>query len=301
MPFCVLLTSTVMESNGSSSMATVCGGSLALMDAGVDIPSNAAGVAIGLVSKLGDEGEIQDYKILTDILGIEDYLGDMDFKLAGTKQGVTAIQADIKLMGVPIQIIMDSIDEGFRAKNSILNIMNEVISRPNRSKENLPVVKTKEIPSHKRGAIMAAGGIKLKRIQAESGVQITWEESNALSLFAPNQDSMDEALQCIEDCLQSEPQLEFGAIYTAKIIEIRPQGVMITLYDGMTPVLLHNSQLDVKKVAHPSALNLDVGEEIKVKYFGRDPTSGHMRLSRRALLSTFPSTKNLMRKGKENS
>ncbi|KAL7645232.1 UNVERIFIED_CONTAM: hypothetical protein RMT77_003618 [Armadillidium vulgare] len=296
-PFCILLSATVMESNGSSSMATVCGGSLALMDAGVNISTPAAGVAIGLVTEENQDGFIKNYKLLTDILGIEDYLGDMDFKVAGTKDGVTALQADVKLPGIPMEIVMNSLDEGMIGIKNILSIMNKTISSPKKDKENLPVIINKEIPPHKRGALIGIGGMNMIRIQSETGVKINWEDSSNLRIFASNQESMDEALQLITESLQGEPELEFGGIYTAKIVEIRPHGVMITLYDGMPPTLLHNTQLDTKKISHPSALNLEVGHEIKVKYFGRDPASGGIRVSRRALLSVNPLAKKLFSNG----
>ncbi|RXG53571.1 Polyribonucleotide nucleotidyltransferase 1, mitochondrial, partial [Armadillidium vulgare] len=258
--FCILLSATVMESNGSSSMATVCGGSLALMDAGVNISTPAAGVAIGSCNR-GKK------------MGIEDYLGDMDFKVAGTKDGVTALQADVKLPGIPMEIVMNSLDEGMIGIKNILSIMNKTISSPKKDKENLPVIINKEIPPHKRGALIGIGGMNMIRIQSETGVKL------------------------ITESLQGEPELEFGGIYTAKIVEIRPHGVMITLYDGMPPALLHNTQLDTKKISHPSALNLEVGHEIKVKYFGRDPASGGIRVSRRALLSVNPLAKKLFSNG----
>ncbi|KAB7496984.1 Polyribonucleotide nucleotidyltransferase 1, mitochondrial, partial [Armadillidium nasatum] len=205
--------------------------------------------------------------------GIEDYLGDMDFKVAGTKDGVTALQADVKLPGIPMEIVMNSLDEGMIGIKNILSIMNKTISSPKKDKENLPVIINKEIPPHKRGALIGIGGMNMIRIQSETGVKL------------------------ITESLQGEPELDFGGIYTAKIVEIRPHGVMITLYDGMPPTLLHNTQLDTKKISHPSALNLEVGHEIKVKYFGRDPASGAIRVSRRALLSVNPLAKKLFSNG----
>lgn len=131
-PFTVRLTSEVLESNGSSSMATVCGGSLALMDAGVPVTAAAAGVAIGLVTKYenNDTKHLQDYRILTDILGIEDYMGDMDMKVAGTKKGFTAIQADLKIPGIPLKVVMESLQKASDAKSKILDIMAEAIREP---------------------------------------------------------------------------------------------------------------------------------------------------------------------------
>lgn len=293
-PFAILLTSTVMESNGSSSMATVCGGSLALMDAGVNIASPAAGVAIGLVTRYDQNNQIEHYKVLTDILGIEDYMGDMDFKIAGTRKGVTALQADIKVSGITLKIVMEAIQQATEAKASILTIMGDSLSKPRAMKDNMPVLETLPIPPHKRSKVMGTGGVNIRRIQAETGVQLTWQDNNVLSVFAPNQSAMEEAQETLKELLSDdEPTLEFGAIYTATIVELRPQGVMVTLYDNMSPVLLHNSQLDTRKVQHPSALGLVVGQQLKIKYFGRDPASGQMRLSRRAIQASNNAVKNL--------
>ncbi|XP_066979423.1 polyribonucleotide nucleotidyltransferase 1, mitochondrial [Macrobrachium rosenbergii] len=292
-PFAILLTSTVLESNGSSSMATVCGGSLALMDAGVHISSPAAGVAIGLVTRYNKK-QIEDYKLLTDILGIEDYMGDMDFKIAGTRKGITALQADIKVPGITLKIVMEALQKATDAKSAILTIMNDALSKPRTAKDNLPVLEKLTVPPHKRSRILGVGGLNIRKIQAETGVQLTWEDTSILVIFAPNHSAMEEAQEVLKEMLKDEePTLEFGSIYTATIVELRPQGVMVTLYDNMHPVLLHNSQLDTRKIQHPSALDLTVGQQIKVKYFGRDPATGQMRLSRRAIQASTNAVKNL--------
>ncbi|CAG9765903.1 unnamed protein product [Ceutorhynchus assimilis] len=284
-PFTIRLTSEVLESNGSSSMASVCGGSLALMDAGVPINSPAAGVAIGLVTKYNGE-QIDDYRILTDLLGIEDYMGDMDFKIAGNNKGITALQADIKISGLPLKIVMEALQKASDAKKKILQIMQKCIDKPRLDKkENMPVVEKFEVEAHKRPKLLGVGGTNLKKLFAETGVQVSQLEDTMFQMFAPNQNAMDEAKEIIQKLLTTErvPDLEFGGIYKATIVEVRDIGVMVTLYAGMPPALLHNSQLDTRKVGHPSALGLEVGQELQVKYFGRDPVSGLMRLSRKVL------------------
>ncbi|XP_076259411.1 polyribonucleotide nucleotidyltransferase 1 isoform X1 [Rhynchophorus ferrugineus] len=286
-PFTIRLTSEVLESNGSSSMATVCGGTLALMDAGVPISTPAAGVAMGLVTRYDENAtNITDYRVLTDILGIEDYMGDMDFKIAGTKKGITALQADIKIPGLPLKIVMEATQMATDAKSKILQIMNECISKPRvTKKDNWPVVEKLDVEPHKRARLLGVGGMNLKKIFAETGVQVSQIEDTTFQIFAPNQSAMDEAKDMIQKILTTErtPELEFGGVYKATIVEIRDIGVMVTLYSGMPPALLHNSQLDQRKVGHPSALGLDIGQELQVKYFGRDPVSGLMRLSRKVL------------------
>ncbi|KAJ8874348.1 hypothetical protein PR048_025194 [Dryococelus australis] len=288
-PFTIRLTSEVLESNGSSSMASVCGGSLALMDAGVPISHPVAGVAVGLVSRYEgtDTKHLEDYHLLTDILGIEDYMGDMDFKLAGTKKGITALQADIKVPGLPLKVIMEAVLQATEAKSAIIDIMNETLSKQRKQKDNWPVIEKLEVPPNKRSKFIGMGGSNLKRLMVETGVQVSHVDENTYTIFAPYQSAMDEAKEMIEKLLASErqPELEFGAIYTAKVVEVRDIGVMVTLYPSMNPTLLHNSQLDQRKVSHPSALGLEVGSELQVKYFGRDPVSGMIRLSRKVLQS----------------
>uniref|UniRef100_A0A673B575 Polynucleotide phosphorylase 1 n=1 Tax=Sphaeramia orbicularis TaxID=375764 RepID=A0A673B575_9TELE len=275
-PFTIRVTAEVLESNGSSSMASACGGSLALMDAGVPISSPVAGVAIGLISKPNPEksAEIQDYRLLTDILGIEDYLGDMDFKLAGTNKGITALQADVKIPGLPLKLVMEAIQQATVAKREILGIMNKCIVKPrDKRKENGPVVENVRVPITRRARFVGPGGYNLRRLQAQTGVTISQVDEETFSVFAPTPGAMNEAQDFISEICKDdqEQQLEFGAVYTATITEIRDIGVMVKLYPNMSAVLLHNSQLDHKRVSK------------YVKYFGRDPTDGRMRLSRKVL------------------
>uniref|UniRef100_A0A7N6F7B1 polyribonucleotide nucleotidyltransferase n=1 Tax=Anabas testudineus TaxID=64144 RepID=A0A7N6F7B1_ANATE len=289
-PFTIRVTSEVLESNGSSSMASACGGSLALMDAGVPISSAVAGVAIGLISKVNPDkpSEMTDYRLLTDILGIEDYLGDMDFKLAGTNKGITALQADVKIPGLPLKVVMEAIQQATVAKREILGIMNKCIAKPREArKENGPVVENVRVPVSRRARFVGPGGYNLRRLQAQTGVTISQVDEETFSVFAPTPGAMNEAQDFITEICKDdqEQQLEFGAIYTATITEIRDIGVMVKLYPNMSAVLLHNSQLDHKRIKHPSALGLEVGQQIQVKYFGRDPTDGRMRLSRKVLQS----------------
>ncbi|XP_072907131.1 polyribonucleotide nucleotidyltransferase 1, mitochondrial isoform X3 [Hemitrygon akajei] len=261
-PFTIRVTSEVLESNGSSSMASVCGGSMALMDAGVPVSAPVAGVAVGLITKTNPENpaNIEDYRLLTDILGIEDYYGDMDFKMAGTSKGITALQADIKLAGLPLKIVMEAVQQASE---------------------------TIQVPLSKRARFIGPGGYNLRKLQAETGVTISQIDEETFSIFAPTPNAMHEASEFISELCKDdqEQHLEFGAVYTATITEIRDIGVMVKLYPNMTPVLLHNSQLDLRKIKHPSAIGLEVGQQIQVKYFGRDPTDGRMRLSRKVLQS----------------
>lgn len=302
-PFTIRLTSEVLESNGSSSMASICGGSLALMDAGVPISAVAAGVAIGLVTKCqnNDTKHLDDYRILTDLLGIEDYMGDMDMKVAGTKKGITAIQADIKLPGIPLKVVMESLQKATDAKSKIIDIMTECIGSPRKVKKDCwPVSDRITIEPHQRSRLIGSGGINVKKLYLETGSQLTQEDETSFTLFAPSQSAMDEAKEYLEAIMKTEkvPDLEFGAIYTATITELKDTGVMVRLYPSMPPALLHNSQLDQRKIAHPSAIGLTIGQEIQIKYFGRDPVSGFMRLSRKVLQG--PATSVVRSIGKNN-
>ncbi|KAG7253828.1 hypothetical protein CRUP_037930, partial [Coryphaenoides rupestris] len=246
-PFTIRVTAEVLESNGSSSMASACGGSLALMDAGVPITSAVAG-------------------------GIEDYLGDMDFKMAGTSKGINALQADVKIPGLPLKLVMEAIQQATVAKKEILNIMNKAIMKPRKTrKENGPVIENVRVPVSRRARFVGPGGYNLRRLQAQTGVTISQVDEETFSVFAPTPGAMNEAQDFIADVCKDdqEQQLEFGAVYTASIVELRDIGVMVKLYPNMSAVLLHNSQLDHKRV----------------KYFGRDPTDGRMRLSRKVLQS----------------
>uniref|UniRef100_A0A8D8B0U4 polyribonucleotide nucleotidyltransferase n=1 Tax=Culex pipiens TaxID=7175 RepID=A0A8D8B0U4_CULPI len=287
-PFTIRLTAEVLESNGSSSMATVCAGSMALMDAGIPVQEAAAGVAIGLMTKYenNDTKHLQDYRILTDLLGIEDYLGDMDMKVAGTRRGMTAIQADIKVPGIPLKVVMESLQKAMEARFKILDLMNDSISTVRTLKKDCwPVTDKLQIEPHQRSKLLGPGGINIRRLYLETGVQLSQEDENQFRIFAPSEAAMHEAKEYLETLMKTEkvPDLEFGAIYTAKIVEMKDTGVMVTLYPSMSPALLHNSQLDQRKIAHPSVLGFEVGSEIQVKYFGRDPVSGFMRLSRKVL------------------
>ncbi|CAD6226745.1 GSCOCG00005892001-RA-CDS [Cotesia congregata] len=291
-PFTIRLMSEVLESNGSSSMASVCGGSLALLDAGVPISQSVAGVAIGLVTKYDKEStSISDYRILTDLLGIEDYLGDMDFKIAGPRDKITAIQADIKLAGLPVEIVEKSIDAALEAKKKILDIMDQTLATPRSDKFNLPLMDSVEVPVHLRGQFLGVGGYNLKKIYLKTGVTIQPQDDKTYSIFAPNETAMKEAKEMIDVLLKDKktPEMYFGEIYQAKIVQVKDSGVMVILYDDMKPVFVPNSHLDQTVFAHPSARNFEVGQMIKVKYLGREAESGAIRLSSKVLRTTSSS------------
>lgn len=207
-------------------------------------------------------------------------------KVAGTRKGITALQADIKLPGIPLKIIMEALQQATVAKAEVLDIMDSCIKSPCKTKKECwPVTDSILIEPHQRFKLIGAGGINIKKLYLEIGVQMTLQNENEFILFAPSENAMLEAKEIITKLLAKDraPSLEFGAIYTARITEIRETGVMVTLHPNIEPILLHNSQLDQRKISHPSAIGLEVDQEIQVKYFGRDPVSGFVRLSRKVL------------------
>lgn len=176
----------------------------------------------------------------------------MDMKVAGTKKGITAIQADIKIPGVPLKIVMESLQKATDAKSKIIDIMDKCINSTRVIRKDCwPVSEKLTIEIYQRPRLMGSGGLNIKKLYYETGVQITQYDENTFTLFAPSQSAMNEAKEFIENLLQTEkiPELEFGGIYTAKITEIKDIGVMVTLYESMPPALLHNSQLDQRKVS----------------------------------------------------
>lgn len=184
--------------------------------------------------------------------GIEDYLGDMDMKIASTREGVTAIQADIKTQGLPMKVVTEAIEQSIRSKNHILDIMHKCISSPRQVRKDCwPVTKEFRIDANQRGQLFGPGGMNLKKIFLETGVHLTETESNVFNIFAPSPMSLNEAEALIKELLMSKtvPNLEFGGIYVAKIVEMKENGVMVTLYDGMKPTLIHVAQLDSRRVS----------------------------------------------------
>ncbi|KAL5463352.1 hypothetical protein EMCRGX_G032244 [Ephydatia muelleri] len=290
-PFTIRLSSQVVDSNGSSSMATVCGGSLALFDAGVPLKRAVAGVACGLVTTDPKDGNIDNYQILTDILGIEDALGYMDFKSAGTEKGVTSLQMDIKsLPGIPYSIFKEAMMRSRDARHEVLQKMAKCQSVPRAGiKENGPAYATIDLPVAKRMKLIGTGGHRIRSLIDDTGAQVQTVSDEAMSIFAPSRDVMEQVMERIEDIISEdpaaqEPELKFGSIIDATIKEVRDYGFIVELAPGIG-ALLHVSQISHKFVSHPSDLGLEVGHKICVKYFGRDPVNGKHRISRKALLN----------------
>ena len=262
--------SEITESNGSSSMASVCGTSLSLMDAGVPLSSPVAGIAMGLI-KEGD-----DFAVLTDILGDEDHLGDMDFKVAGTETGITALQMDIKIQGINESIMETALIKAKNARNHILSIMNEVISSPKDLSENAPAMKTFMVDKDKIKEIIGKGGAVIKGMQEKTGATVDVNDDGVVSVFGQNQSSMKECLAIIEEILE-EPELD--KVYKGKVVKIVEFGAFVNILPGKDG-LLHISEISDERTENVSDV-LEEGQEIDVKLIGFD--RGKMKLSIKAL------------------
>ena len=262
--------SEITESNGSSSMASVCGTSLSLMDAGVPISSPVAGIAMGLIK----EGE--DFAVLTDILGDEDHLGDMDFKVAGTESGITALQMDIKISGINESIMETALEKAKNARNHILEIMNEVISSPKDLSENAPAMKTFMVDKDKIKEIIGKGGAVIKSMQEKTGATVDINDDGVVSVFGQNQSSMKECLAIIEEILE-EPEL--NKVYKGKVVKIVEFGAFVNILPGKDG-LVHISEISNERTENVNDV-LEEGQEIEVKLIGFD--RGKMKLSMKAL------------------
>jgi polyribonucleotide nucleotidyltransferase len=272
-PYALRLVSEVMASNGSSSMASVCGSTLALMDTGVPIKAPVAGVAMGLV-KEGDK-----YVILTDIQGTEDHLGDMDFKVAGTAEGITALQMDIKISGLSAEIMKQALEQARQARLFILSKILETIPAPRSElKPHAPRIITVKIPSDKIGAIIGPGGKNIRALQEETGTKIDIQEDGTVYIASTNSEGAEIARQRIE-AITETPQL--GRIYTGKVVRIADFGAFVEILPG-TDGMVHISQLDSERVEKVEDV-VKMGDEITVMVTGIDPM-GKIRLSRQAVL-----------------
>jgi polyribonucleotide nucleotidyltransferase len=272
-PYALRLVSEVMASNGSSSMASVCGSTLALMDTGVPIKAPVAGVAMGLVM------EQDKYVILTDIQGTEDHLGDMDFKVAGTAEGITALQMDIKISGLSAEIMKQALEQARQARLFILGKILEAIPAPRSElKPHAPRIITVKIPSEKIGAIIGPGGKNIRALQEETGTKIDIQEDGTVYIASTNNEGAEIARQHIE-AITETPQL--GRIYTGKVVRIADFGAFVEILPG-TDGMVHISQLDSERVEKVEDV-VKMGDEITVMVTGIDPM-GKIRLSRQAVL-----------------
>ena len=279
-PYTVRLVSQILESNGSSSMATVCAGTLALMDAGVPMKKPVSGIAMGLIKNPGED----KYAILSDILGDEDHLGDMDFKTTGTRDGLTATQMDIKCDGLSFEILEEALMQAKAGREHILNCMMETISEPRAEmKPQVPRIVAFDIPKELIGAVIGPGGKIIQQMQEDTGATITIEETDGkghVQVSAPNKDSIDAALAKIK-AIVAVP--EVGEVYEGTVRSIMPYGCFVEILPGKDG-LLHISEIDWKRLETVEEAGIKEGDKIKVKLMEIDPKTGKYKLSHRVLM-----------------
>ena len=279
-PYTVRLVSQILESNGSSSMATVCAGTLALMDAGVPMKKPVSGIAMGLIKNPGED----KYAILSDILGDEDHLGDMDFKTTGTCDGLTATQMDIKCDGLSFEILEEALMQAKAGREHILNCMMETISEPRAEmKPQVPRIVAFDIPKEFIGAVIGPGGKIIQQMQEDTGATITIEETDGkghVQVSAPNKDSIDAALAKIK-AIVAVP--EVGEVYEGTVRSIMPYGCFVEILPGKDG-LLHISEIDWKRLETVEEAGIKEGDKIKVKLMEIDPKTGKYKLSHRVLM-----------------
>ena len=272
-PYTIRVVSDITESNGSSSMATVCGGALALMDAGVPLKAHVAGVAMGLIT----DGE--SFRVLTDIQGLEDHLGDMDFKVAGTRKGITAFQLDTKIEGLPEQVMRDALAQARTARMHILDVMEQSMpsARPEVSR-HAPKITSIKINTERIRDVIGKGGATIRRIQEETGATIEVEDDGTVRIAAVNGESSDAAVEWI-NYLTAEA--EVGKVYDGKVKTITKFGAFVEILPG-TDGLLHISEIDHKRINRVEDV-FQVGDTVQVKVVDID-NAGKIRLSRKVLL-----------------
>ncbi|CEN34889.1 polyribonucleotide nucleotidyltransferase [Capnocytophaga cynodegmi] len=280
-PYTVRVVSEILESNGSSSMATVCAGTLALMDAGVQMTKPVSGIAMGLIT----DGE--KYAVLSDILGDEDHLGDMDFKVTGTKDGITACQMDIKIKGLTYEILEKALEQAREGRLHILGKITDTIAEPKAEvKPHAPKIVTMEIPKDYIGAVIGSGGKNIQGIQQETGTTIVIEEEGdfgIIEVLGTDPEGMERAINAIKACIFEPVE---GETYSVKVTKLLDFGAVVEFVPGKDS-LLHISEMAWERTEKPSDL-IKEGDIIEVKYIGIDPKTRKQKVSRKALLPRPP-------------
>ena len=277
-PYAIRVSSEIMESNGSTSMASVCAGTMSLLAAGVPLKRPVAGISVGLVTEQNDQHEITSYKTLLDIIGSEDFYGDMDFKLCGTSEGVTGYQLDLKLPGIPLSILQEAIHVAKAGRTDVLKVMNEAIAAPAQMSPNAPRIETTKIPADRIGELIGPGGKNIKAIQAESGADINIEEDGTVHIYAAKQEGLDRALELVTRMFKT---IEIGELYTGKIVSTTTFGAFMEVLPGKDG-LIHISELAEGRTAKTEDV-VSVGDVVTAKCIGIDD-KGRVKMSIRAAL-----------------
>ncbi|PYJ76820.1 MAG: polyribonucleotide nucleotidyltransferase [Verrucomicrobia bacterium] len=277
--YAIRISSEIMESNGSTSMASVCGGMLALMDAGIPVKTPVAGISVGLVTESGENGQLKRYELLTDIIGSEDHFGDMDFKLCGTDAGVTGYQLDLKLPGISHKIIAEAISHAKEARTKILEIMRRSLDKPRPElSKYAPRIETIKINPEKIGALIGPGGKTIKGIVAETGAEINIEDDGSVHIYATSGESMARAKEIIGGMTR---EIEIGQTYQGRVVSVKEFGAFVEVFPGRDG-LVHISELADFRVNRTEDV-AKVGDMIWVKCIGIDD-KGRVKLSRKAAL-----------------
>jgi polyribonucleotide nucleotidyltransferase len=277
-PYSMRISSEVMESNGSTSMATVCAGTMALLDAGVPMIRPVAGISSGLVTEQDADGNMTKHVVILDIIGSEDFYGDMDFKLCGTSEGVTGYQLDLKLPGIPLSILEEGIDLAIEGRGDVLAKMAESITGPSELSPHAPRIETVTIPQDRIGELIGPGGKNIKAIQAESGAELNIEDDGTVHIYASKQEGL-EAAKAMIDMMFAE--VEIGTTYTGKVMNVTTFGAFMEVLPGKDG-LVHISELAEGRVNLVEDI-CKKGDVITAKCIGIDD-KGRVKMSRRAAL-----------------
>ena len=277
-PYAIRISSEIMESNGSTSMASVCAGTMSLLAAGVPLKRPVAGISVGLVTEQNDQHEITTYKPLVDIIGSEDFYCGMYFKLCGTSEGVTGYQLDLKLPGIPLSILEEAIHVAKAGRTDVLKVMNDAIAAPAQMSPNAPRIETTKIPADRIGELIGPGGKNIKAIQAESGADINIEEDGTVHIYASKQEGLDRALELVTRMFKT---IEIGELYTGKIVSTTTFGAFMEVLPGKDG-LIHISELAEGRTAKTEDV-VSVGDVVTAKCIGIDD-KGRVKMSVRAAL-----------------
>ncbi|NNE93292.1 MAG: polyribonucleotide nucleotidyltransferase, partial [Verrucomicrobiales bacterium] len=279
-PYAVRVVSEVMESNGSTSMASVCSGSMALYDAGVPLKRPVAGISCGLVTEFDESGEnMERHVTILDIIGSEDFFGDMDFKLCGTSEGVTGYQLDLKLRGIPLDILFEGVDKSTKGRMDVLDYMNSVISGPKDLSEHAPRIESIKIDPQKIGELIGPGGKNIKGIQAETGADINIDDDGTVQIYAAHGEALNRAIELVK---RQTAEIEVGATYQGKVVSTTNFGAFMEVLPGKDG-MIHISELADFRVEKVEDV-VKVGDVIWAKCIGIDER-GRVKMSRQAAMA----------------
>ena len=278
-PYALRVSSEVMESNGSTSMASVCSGTMALLDAGVPLKRPVAGISCGLVSEFGEDGSMKRYNTILDIIGSEDFFGDMDFKLCGTTEGVTGYQLDLKLPGIPLDILFEGIDKAKSGRMQVLDVMNSAIAAPGTLSEHAPRIESMKIDPSRIGELIGPGGKVIKGIQAETGADINIEDDGSVHIYASKAEGLERAKEMVGRIFA---EIEVGAMYQGKVVSTTNFGAFMEVLPGKDG-MIHISELADFRVKEVEDV-VKVGDVIWAKCIGVDER-GRVKMSRKAAMA----------------